>query len=160
VKKSKKILIIAAIVLVCLGVGFVVWAFVTDKVRLVVTNSDESVTKKSVVCDDALIKRYNEVITASEDNDVYRDGLKKVAEEVERKGGQQEDANCAYIRYVYYAYIRDASKVRQAFDDLKHVSESGVYLSPDIINPDSIERMRQQVETIESPATSSEEGMG
>ena len=79
-KKSKKILIIAAIVLVCLGVGFVVWAFVTDKVRLVVTNSDESVTKKSVVCDDALIKRYNEVITASEDNDVYRDGLKKVAE--------------------------------------------------------------------------------
>jgi len=149
VKKSKKILITTAIMLVCLGAGFIVWAFVSGNARLEIGDETGQRGVGTIVCDDEIIQQYNEAVVGEVD-DNYTSNIQKIVQQVEGKSGQNEDPNCAFMRLRYYLLSEDIDKASAALDDLKKISESGRYLSPLISAPASIQELEGQLEALKN----------
>jgi len=133
----KKILVssIAVIVVALIGVG-VWWLFSTGRLAYVANPTNTS--GKVVACDDAIVDRYNEVSLyklRGSDTKVPtydKDGLAKLATEIQAKDGYKSDATCQAVLFFVAVRGNSYENARQSYETLLDLHKQGVYANSNI----------------------------
>lgn len=87
------------------------------------------------VCDDAQVKKYNDIATRSQsaqtdaDTAGYKNEFEGLTKEVTAKANADKDPSCQYILFLSYQYQGDLANMRKAAGNLVSLSQDGKYIN-------------------------------
>lgn len=114
--------------------------------RLVVLLKEPTQTAslRSVVCDSALIKKYNEAFSV-DTQDERAQRFTEVISDIKQLSSTEDDPNCVYMQYTYNLEKNDIPAAQSSADKLLAHARDGRYISGELNNPMSIELIEKSV---------------
>ena len=126
----KKIPIVVSIVAVLAIAGAVTWLFISGKVAWV--GPDTKVVTSKVVCDSAIVSKYNDAMYYS-----FRDsatiptldveGVKNIKTEIKAKEGFAGDPTCQAMLYLIAIYEENYEESKAAYEAVKDLHAKSMF---------------------------------